>query len=612
MPIKNDAEYDNPDSDMHDIDAMLYARHTEINSYKDLELQRGTNIPALFSSFYKFIQNPSSVSCESYKRMVDTDDTVGSGIDFLTTCLASRLGRYEHKNKEISDWVNARLKEIKGGWTNTVKQILSSTWAGFSVSEKVWANTEHGFVPQKIVTLPPSTILFETERTGEITKDGILQYQRNWNPLNMGLGIGYFGGAMAVGAGFQVGSAQPDPFAKFGDLPFPMRTANSYNYLSIRIPRQKCLHYAFDAQGAFGNPYGRSLLRRAYKWWVQKDAYCRMLAVALDRKGTPLTIVYASQHTTIVDGDKAGQGNQKGKRNVGISPGEAAHKAFEQVHNDTFIVLPGKKGEIFDTDFVPQNANSDAFMQAIDRCDKGILRSLLIPALIFGSGDGSGSYSLGQEHAKTFEKLLDSMNDGLQEVLIQDLVKEMIVYNFPEELWKQDGYGTFGSRDFSQEEIDKMMKMYSDGVTAGIIDVNDLDDLNKMRETMGFSRRETAVNNPNADLLDSNGELDSGTTSQISDEDGNIITADSDTNSTGPNDLADLALNGAQVSALLEVISSVVSGLLPQSSAIEIIHAAFPLIDLERIKRIISPIKVDKSLNAQPKKEAKPWPASKK
>jgi hypothetical protein len=296
--MTSDAEYDNPDSDMHDLDAMLYARHAEINDYKDLVMQRGTNIPALFNTFYKFIHNPSSVSVETFKRMVDTDDTIGSGVDFLTTCLASRLGKYQHKNPEITQWVQCRLNDIKGGWTNTIKQFLSATWAGFAVAEKVWTNNDYGFVPEKICVLPPSTILFEAERTGEITSDGILQYQRNWNPLSLGMGIGYFGGAMSVGMGFLGTSAQPDPFAKFGDLPFPMRTANSYNYLSIRIPKQKCMHFSFDAQGSFGNPYGRSLLRRCYKWWVLKDATCRMLSVALDRKGTPLTVVFASQHTT--------------------------------------------------------------------------------------------------------------------------------------------------------------------------------------------------------------------------------------------------------------------------------------------------------------------------
>jgi hypothetical protein len=247
------------DGTAYELDEMLYARHNEVTSMDDLLKQRGKPIPALFSLFYKFVQNPSSVSLETYKRMIDTDDTIGPGVDFLTSCLSSRLGRYQHPNPDITKWVNDRLDEVNGGWKNVVKEILSASWSGFCVAEKVWANTDNGFVVQKVVPLPPTTILFETERTGDLTPDGILQYQRNWNPVAMGYGIGYFGGMVTSGFGFVGGDAKPDPFARFGDLPFPMRTANSYNYLCIRIPTQKCVHYAFDASGKFGNPYGRAL-----------------------------------------------------------------------------------------------------------------------------------------------------------------------------------------------------------------------------------------------------------------------------------------------------------------------------------------------------------------
>ena len=146
---------DNFDDDP-ELNEMLYARHAEITSLEDLTLQRGTTIPALFNTLYKFIQNPSSVSVETYKRMIDTDDTIGSGIDFLTICLAARLGEYTHPNKKIAKWVNAQLKYIKGGFYNLIKEILSATWAGFAVAEKVWENhPERGFVIKKCVTLPP-------------------------------------------------------------------------------------------------------------------------------------------------------------------------------------------------------------------------------------------------------------------------------------------------------------------------------------------------------------------------------------------------------------------------------------------------------------------------
>lgn len=487
--------YASPTDEVDDeLDELLYARHAEIRSLGDLEAQRGTPIPALFNQFYKFIQNPSTVSVETYKRMVDTDDTIGSGVDFLTTCLAARLGRYTHPSNEVAEWVNKALGEIKGGFQTAVKELLAATWAGFVVGEKVWANEEIGFIVKKLVALPPSTILFETERTGDLTSDGILQYQRNYNPSGLANGVGSLFGF--GGSGSSVAGTRNDPHAKRGDFPFPLRTSNSYSYLSIRIPVEKCIHYAFDAQGKFGNPYGRSLLRRAYKWYVMKDAFLQMLAIALDRKGTPLTIVYADPNTTLLDGDKVSPGVSAKGIKAGIRADAAAAKAFQNVHNDSTIILPGKKGQIFDTDFVPQTSNAGDFMEAIKLCNMSMLRALLVPSLIFGNGDGTGSYSLGQEHAKTFDKILDGMLCGAKDALIHQLVKPLISYNFPASAWRKDGLGEFSKVELSPDEIGKEVDIFEKAVRIGAVDMSDLNDLNAIRSKIRMEPRTKPIPRP--------------------------------------------------------------------------------------------------------------------
>lgn len=486
-------EYEEVDDTLEDI---LYARHAEISTFQDLEKQRGTSIPALFNQLYKFVQNPSSVSVETFKRMVDTDDTIGSGVDFLTLCLSARMGRYTHKNKEITEFVNKALDEIEGGYASLLKRLMSACWAGFAVGEIVWANKEHGFVPHKVVVLPPTTILFETERTGELTPDGIMQYQRNYNPYLASGGMGYLSGGAGVGSGFiGTSNGRPDPFAKFGDYPFPLRTANSFNYLSIRIPTQKCVHFPFDAQGSFGNPYGKSLLRRIYKFYVMKDAILQMKMIALDRKGTSLTIVYADPNAMIMT-EGSTTAEARGNKYAGVSADEAARKAFQNIHNDSTIILPGKKGQIYETEFMPQASNVTDFIAAEDFCNKSILRGLLIPSLIFGNGDGTGSYALGEAHQNTFDKICDGENAPLEYALLQQLVKPIIAYNFPREMWEKEGLGSFSKRTLSKEEVEKEMAMFEQGINSGIIDQNDLNDLNKMRDTIGFEPRDTIIEKP--------------------------------------------------------------------------------------------------------------------
>ncbi len=477
----------------NEFEQMLYAREVEVQSLEDLKEQRGTSIPALFNQFYKFIQNPSTVSVETFKRMIDTDDTIGSGVDFLTTCLAARLGRYQHESTEVTEFVNEALDQIQGGFEESLKELLSATWAGFSVMEQVWDNNDLGTVITKLVPMPHQTILFETERTGELTRDGILQYQRNYNPFMLGGGLNFYSGGFSATIGYPFGN-KPDPLAKLGDMPFPLRTANSFNYLSIRIPVAKCMHYAFNAQGKMGNPYGRSLLRRAYKYYVMKDAILGMLSTALDRKGTPLTLVYADPMTTLEDVTRNPTGaNARGQTGKGIRADAAARNAFKNMSNDSVIILPGKKGEIYEVDPLSQQSNAADFISALDFCNKSIMRALLLPSLVFTGGDGAGSYALGQEHAKTFDKILDSINAGLEQTLIQQMVARLIRMNFPESVYKKDGFGSFGKRELSQDEISKEMEAIEKAVNMGAIDMNDLKDLNEIRAKVKFQPRDTVI-----------------------------------------------------------------------------------------------------------------------
>jgi hypothetical protein len=286
------------------------------------------------------------------------------------------------------------------------------------------------------------------------------------------------------------GNLRPDPYAKVGDFPFPLRTGNVYTYLSIRIPRAKVVHYAFDAQGKFGNPYGRSLLRRCYKYYVTKDAVLQMLATALDRKGTPLTLVWADSNASIMDTSKVADGeNAKGQRGKGIRADVAARQAFSKIHNDSVMILPGKKGQVYDVEALTQGSNATDFLEALRFCNQSIMRALLLPSLVFTNGDGTGSYSLGQEHARTFDKICDGILSGFKHVLLEQVVKQMLQLNFPKASWEKDGLGSFNQRELTLDEIDKELASLEKAVNIGAIDMNDLTDLNAVRERLGFQAK---------------------------------------------------------------------------------------------------------------------------
>jgi hypothetical protein len=62
----------------------------------------------------------------------------------------------------------------------------------------------------------------------------------------------------------------------------------------------------------------------------------------------------------------------------------------------------------------------------------------------------------------------------------------------------------------------------------------------------------------------------------------------------GMNEMQDTALNGAQVSSLVEILNNVTTGLIPKESAAAIIQSAFPSFNDEKIRKMLNPITVNK------------------
>jgi hypothetical protein len=64
--------------------------------------------------------------------------------------------------------------------------------------------------------------------------------------------------------------------------------------------------------------------------------------------------------------------------------------------------------------------------------------------------------------------------------------------------------------------------------------------------------------------------------------------------------LADTALNGAQVTALLEVLAKVSAGLLDKQSAVAVIVAAFPAISHDEAMKIVAGVKLSQQNTVEP------------
>jgi hypothetical protein len=458
------------------IQTELSQRYDELSRLEKEQVQMGTTVPQLFGTLGKYIANPSSVSVETYKRMLDTDEQIGSGVDFMNLAMIARFGDYKHPSTEITAFVRQVLSSMDGSWHRNLDEMFSAEWAGFSATEQVWdyKNDFSGmpaYVPTKLVTYPPLTVVFAVDQHGDLLPDGIFQYQRYHNTFS-----GNFGRSGGDLDGFR-----PDLYASIGDLPYPIRVSADLSFLTLKMPRHKMIHLTSSVTGNFANPYGRSILRRGFKNWILKDAFLKMWLIAADRKGTPLVVGYADPNATVLEADPR----------TGVVAGRADQSManiFKTIHGSSFIVLPGKKGDVYDVEAIQVNGDTNVFKEGVEYFNAALMRTLLIPPLCMGAGDGAGSYALGQEHHKIFGKSVDGKSKGYKQGILDQFIKKVIGYNFPKSSWERDGMGDFLLEEYDPENMEKLGNIYQVLTTTGYMSAESQSDMDFVRQKMGLPK----------------------------------------------------------------------------------------------------------------------------
>ncbi len=461
------------------IKSELKNRYDELTHLESEQVQMGTTVPQLYGSLSRFVANPSTVSVETFKRMLDTDETIGSGIDFMNLSLISRFGDYKHPSKEVEQFVRRVLDKMEGSWHENLDEMFSAEWSGFSVTEQVWEYQQDfdgfpAFVPKKLVTYPPLTIVFAVNRHGEVLPDGVYQYQRFHNTFFNSYVYGIRNGDLD---GFR-----PDLFASIGDYPYPIRIAADLTYLTVKIPKDKIIHLRSSSTGKFNNPYGRSILRRCYKNWVSKDAFIKMYIIAADRKGTPLLIGYAAPNDTVIQNamrDPHRADTQVQRADLAMA------EIMKTIHNSSFIVLPGRKGETYEIEDVQGQTDGVIFRDGIDYWNRALMRGMLLPPLVLG-GDGGGSYALGQTHDKIWKQVVDGKSKPYKQGILDQFIAKIIQYNFPKSAWERDGFGEFLLEDFDPEVMGVLANVYGALTEKGYMTPEEQADMDTVREKMNL------------------------------------------------------------------------------------------------------------------------------
>lgn len=183
------------------------------------------------------IYNPDNLTFATYERMVDTDETVGTALEFIELTVNAYIGEYFNPKKRIQSFVRENLEKMRPDLADVVAESLSCLWVGHSDLELVFAERDGRLWIDDLPAIHPEFLTYELETEGRNT-----------------------GHIKSI---HQIGIETP-------------------------IPANKVMHMTH--RGRWGNPYGKSRLKGVYQSWFIKTALRIAGPQTLERYGSPIGV----------------------------------------------------------------------------------------------------------------------------------------------------------------------------------------------------------------------------------------------------------------------------------------------------------------------------------
>lgn len=428
--------------------------------------QIGTDIPRTFTSLkHNFIIDPSNVGTGIIDRMIKTDDTINSAVQFKIMMIMSKIGEYEHEDKNIQAFVQAFLNDFKEPtWQAAMESMLSYHGYKFSVTEIVYEiDDELRKKPIKLSTYHPSTIAFEVDRVGEITPDGILQYTQQ-----RGLSLNVNARFQSIRHGFRV----VNPFTTPVDRLFPYRVPVIDQLGLVRIPKSKVIHLVGQQWHGFGNPYGNSGVRTAHLLWQLKVFMLKQMGILAKRKGSPKIHGNAPAgmqkvEVTKPDGSKAE-----------VSTQEALRLMLQDIVNTDSIVT-GPETDGWKLTVLDDSIDPTAFSSVINELNTWMFRCFLLPSLVMTDGS-AGSRALGDKHFEIVDRIAEADAEKFTENIINQMIERVILENFGPQI----DYGKFGRRPQTTEERLRLASMFGQLANDGWMSPAFEADMRQVRDSL--------------------------------------------------------------------------------------------------------------------------------
>jgi hypothetical protein len=435
--------------------------------------KKGTSIPFISTITGNFLVNPCPINPSTFKKMVDTDDIIARCQTLMISDIVNRIGEYYNETAKIQKFIRYAFKCLKGGRDGLVRKICTAIHFGHWVAVMEDIRDKNGYtIIENIRHLPQVSIQYTVTLQGDI--DNIWQYIYNYpytgtqNALSTGWGFGGLSGGVNSwngGIGFGLDNA-----ASLGSMDYPFRTNFINTFGLVQLEKKKTLHFAYGVTNGKINPYGDPILQAGYPIWINKQVARALYQSAMGRCANPMVVVYADANKAVYN---IGAGD--------INAVEAAYTVMQTYSEDTAVILPGRKGELFDIEVVANSGNFDVYEKALTKYDADLEKLHLVPEGIFSTAT---TFAGATAQNSIFTKLMGGIAEEMvQHVLLDQVVKYLIIENFGESYATDLGY--FESELQNIDDKLKYQKLYEGMTNDGYLDNTNKKDIQHVRKTLG-------------------------------------------------------------------------------------------------------------------------------
>jgi len=326
--------------------------------------------------------NPETIDIDTFDLM-RRDHQLAAGLAVIKLPIISLPWRVISDDRNVGKTVEWALRRV---WRDLIKSALLAIDYGFASHEKVWE--------RKSVKISH----IDKEEKEEIFHSGDLVFFKKIKPHHP--------------------SSIKMKFDELQNLVEIIQEGTMGN--EIPLPIRKCFLFTNDKE--FGNPFGVSRLKNAYKVWYWKELLYQFMMQYFERRGIPPVV------------GTAPPGRTQDSSGAEIDNLELSLRLASSLISSSVAVIPyqtSREGRenMWKLDLLSDDARGPMFVEALRHLDARCLRAIYVPEGIITQED-MGGYAGASVHADLFLMSEKGIITDFEEAVDSQLIVPFIEANY--------------------------------------------------------------------------------------------------------------------------------------------------------------------------------------